>query len=42
MKNGGWGQGDEGLPAASMSQRHWLDLSWSSRKPTNLDFEFVF
>jgi hypothetical protein len=32
---GGWGLGDEGLPAAGACQHHSLDLSCGSRKPTN-------
>jgi hypothetical protein len=32
---GGWGRGNEGLPATGACQHHSLDLSCGSRKPTN-------
>jgi hypothetical protein len=39
---GGWGLGDEGLPAAGARQHHSPNLSCDSRKPTNLEKEFFF
>jgi hypothetical protein len=35
------GPGDENLPTAGACQHHPLNLSCSSRKPTNLEPEFV-
>ena len=44
MKNRGYGQGTggEGLPAADACQHHSLNLSCGSRKPTDLEKEFLF
>jgi hypothetical protein len=37
-----WGLGDEGLPVAGAPRHYSLNLSWSSRKPTNLEKKLVF
>jgi hypothetical protein len=42
MKNRGWGLEDEGLLAAGACQHHSLNLSCGSRKPTDLEREFLF
>ena len=42
LGTGGWGLGDEGLPAAGGCQHHSLNLSCGSRKPVNLEKKFFF
>jgi hypothetical protein len=37
-----WGLGDQGQPAAGACQHHSHNLSWGSKKPTNLEKEFFF
>jgi hypothetical protein len=39
---GGWGLGDEGLPAAGACQQHSPDLPGGLRKSINLEKELFF
>jgi hypothetical protein len=42
LETGGWGLGDEGVPAADACEHHSLNLSSGSRRPTNREKEFSF
>jgi hypothetical protein len=42
LGTGGWGLGDEGLPAAGGCQHHSLNSCCSSREPINLEKEIFF